>query len=60
MFSTQNNGQDTVKTPIGMFADTMIPNDLLLVDTTIRAYYGLTQAEGKEDKKGKEKVDEKG
>ena len=54
MFSTQNNGQDTVKTPIGMFADTMIPNDLLLVDTTIREYYGLTQAEGKEDKKKKE------
>jgi hypothetical protein len=54
-FSTQNSGQDTVKTPIGMFSEAMIPNDLLFVDTTIRAYYGLT--EGKEDKKGKEKAE---
>lgn len=41
-FSTMNDGLDTVKTPIGMFADELIDNDLALVDRTIREYYGLT------------------
>jgi hypothetical protein len=42
-FSTQNNGQDTVKTPLELFSDELIPNDLMFVDTKIRDYYGLTQ-----------------
>lgn len=41
-FTTQNDGADTVKTPIGMFADELIDNDLAVVDTAIREYYGLT------------------
>jgi len=40
--STVNDGADTVKAPPEMFAGPSIPNDLLLVDTAIREYYGLT------------------
>ena len=39
-FSTQTNGQDTVKSPMGMF-DPMIENDLKFVDETIRSFYDL-------------------
>lgn len=39
-FFTQSNGQSVAKTPEGMF-DLEMPNDLKLVDTTIRDYYGL-------------------
>lgn len=38
-FSTQNNGQDTVKSPVGMFEDSLIDNDLKKVDEAIRRYY---------------------
>jgi|WetSurMetagenome_2_1015567.scaffolds.fasta_scaffold312142_2 hypothetical protein len=55
VFMTQSEGFDVAKSPMGMFETLEIPNDLLTVDTTIRAYYGLT--EGKEDKKGKEKAE---
>jgi hypothetical protein len=41
LFSTQNNGLDTVKSPMGMFADEHIPNDLAAVDAAICEYYGL-------------------
>lgn len=41
LFSTRNNGQDTVKTPLGMFDDALIENDLSVVDQTIREYYGI-------------------
>lgn len=40
-FSTQTNGQDTVKTPIGMFVDNLIDNDLKAVDDRIRTFYGI-------------------
>lgn len=40
-FRTQNNGQDTVKSPVGMFDSEEIPNDLKMVDTKIREYYDL-------------------
>lgn len=39
-FETQSN-RSTAKTPMGMFDDFKIPNSLLLVDKTIRAYYGI-------------------
>lgn len=42
LFSTQNSGHDTVKTPIGMFDDENIPNDLAAVDAAITEFYGLT------------------
>lgn len=48
-FSTQNNGQDTVKSPMGMFESELIDNDLKAVDDAIRAFYGieLKQQKGK-------------
>lgn len=42
-FRTQSNGVDICKTPIGMFEDIEIDNDLKMVDTVIREYYGLTK-----------------
>ena len=41
MFTTKNNGADTVKTPMGMFDNDLIENDLKAVDDAIRDYYGL-------------------
>ena len=40
-FCTQNNGHDTVKSPLGMFDSFEIPNDLKAVDTIIREYWDL-------------------
>lgn len=40
-FLTHNSGFDTVKTPLGMFEADEIDNDLLVVDNTIRDYYGF-------------------
>lgn len=41
LFSTRNDGMDTVKTPLGMFSDALIENDLAAVDKTIRKYYNI-------------------
>ena len=41
-FSTKNNGNDTVKSPIGLFEPDLIPNDLASVDAAICDYYGVT------------------
>jgi hypothetical protein len=45
-FSTRNSGTDTTKTPLDLFADEHIDNDLALIDKAIVAYYDLqtTQA----------------
>ena len=40
-FSTKNSGQDTVKSPMGLFDDALIDNDLSAVDAAIREYYGI-------------------
>jgi predicted ATP-dependent serine protease len=42
VFLTQNSGSDTTKSPMGMFADEHIPNDLAEVDKAICEFYGLT------------------
>lgn len=42
-FVTQTNGQDTVKSPMGMFDAVEIDNDLAMVDRIIRDYYGLNK-----------------
>ncbi|MFE1574359.1 ATP-binding protein [Comamonas odontotermitis] len=42
LFATQSNGQDCCKSPMGMFADQHIPNDLAEVDKQICEFYGLT------------------
>ena len=40
-FATQTNGMDTVKSPMGMFEQLQIDNDLQFVDKKIREYYGI-------------------
>lgn len=40
-FRTKTNGADAVKTPMGMFAEEEIDNDLVVVDDIIRDYYGI-------------------
>lgn len=40
-FYTQSNGQSSAKTPDEMFQTVEIPNDLKMVDETIRKYYGM-------------------
>jgi len=42
-FSTQNNGSNTVKSPMGMFEEMNIDNDLNMIDNTIIEYYSLEQ-----------------
>lgn len=49
-FHTKTNGADPVKTPLNLFEEEVIDNDLLLVDNTIRSYYGI-EIKNKEDKK---------
>ena len=43
-FVTQSDGTNPCKSPIGMFDDIEIDNDLKMVDDTIREYYGLKKA----------------
>lgn len=43
-FSTRNNGNDTVKSPMGLFDDELIENDLAAVDAAIFNYYQLSEA----------------
>ena len=42
-FETQNDGTSVAKSPMGMFDDVKIPNDLKLVDTVYRTYYGMEE-----------------
>lgn len=51
-FVTQTDGTTPAKSPMGMFPDVIIDNDLKAVDTAIREYWGmrsLTDNEKKED-----------
>jgi hypothetical protein len=43
LFRTRNNGNDTVKSPLGLFEAETIPNDLAEVDKAITEFYGLTE-----------------
>ena len=50
-FVTQTDGNTPAKTPMGMFPDVIIDNDLKMVDSAIREYWGmrpLTDNENKE------------
>lgn len=40
-FATQNNGSDTTKSPMGMFSDQFIENDLAAVNAAICDYYEI-------------------
>lgn len=41
VFVTRNDGTGVVKAPEGMFDSDTIPNDLKMVDTAIRGYWGM-------------------
>ena len=43
-FVTQSDGTNPCKSPMGMFDDVEIDNDLKMVDDTLREYYGLKRA----------------
>jgi len=45
VFTTRSSGFDVSKSPIGMFEEAEIDNDLYLVDKAIRDYYGLNEEE---------------
>lgn len=49
VFLTQSDGTNTVKTPMEMFTEAEIDNDLKLVDTAIRKYYNMDEKKGKEN-----------
>lgn len=42
LFSTKNNGLDTVKSPMGLFENEHIDNDLAVIDAAISDYYNFT------------------
>ena len=48
-FVTNSDGTNTCKSPMGMFEDKRIDNDLKLVDTTIREYWDLAPIVDAED-----------
>lgn len=43
VFQTHNGGNDTIKSPMGMFEQDEIDNDLKVVDKVIREYYGFDE-----------------
>lgn len=47
LFFTQSTDNDVAKSPIGMFKELFIPNDLKEVDNIIREYYNLNNKEEK-------------
>jgi len=48
-FQTHNSGSDTVKSPMGMFMDELIPNDLAEVDKVICEYYSIKSIKDKKE-----------
>lgn len=48
IFRLKTNGQDCVKTPIGMFEEEEMENDLKKVDEIVRDYYDLDKKESEE------------
>ena len=51
-FVTQSDGTNPCKSPIGMFDEIEIDNDLKMVDDTIREYYGMKKADAPKQTKG--------
>lgn len=56
-FRTHNNGSDTVKSPLGMFEDDRIENDLAAVDARICEYYGITETDAAEEPNNEPKTE---
>lgn len=53
IFHTKTDGLNVVKTPMDMFEDEEIDNDLKMVDNTIREYYELAPIKDNEEEKEK-------
>ena len=53
IFHTKTDGLNVVKTPMDMFENEEIDNDLKMVDDTIRAYYELPPIKDNEEEKEK-------
>ena len=51
-FVTQTDGNTPAKTPMGMFPDVIIDNDLKMVDSSIREYWGMRPLTDTEKKEG--------
>lgn len=51
-FITQSDGTNPCKSPMGMFDEIEIDNDLKIVDDTIREYYGMKKADAPKQTKG--------
>ena len=54
IFQTQNDGTSVCKSPMDMFEQKEMPNDLYEVDKLIREYYGFKPLNNNEDKKEEE------
>ena len=50
-FTTQSNGMNPAKSPMGMFPAVKIDNDLKVVDTDIRKYWNFNSKEDKNNEK---------
>lgn len=48
VFQTQNGGHDVCKSPMGMFSNFLIDNDLKMVDGIIREFYELSDVKPEE------------
>jgi hypothetical protein len=51
VFATQSSGFDVAKSPMGMFNEIEIDNDLKAVDVAIREYYGFTNKTSEQEGK---------
>ena len=51
-FVTQSDGTNPCKSPMGMFDEIEIDNDLKMVDDTIREYYDMKKADAPKQTKG--------
>lgn len=57
-FLTHNNGHDTVKSPMGMFKENQVENDLAAIDDVICDYYGISEETSEKPQESTEKVTE--
>lgn len=55
-FLTHNNGHDTVKSPMGMFKENQVENDLAAIDDVICDYYGISEETSEKPQESTEKV----
>lgn len=57
-FLTHNNGHDTVKSPMGMFKENQVENDLAAIDDVICDYYGISVESNENPQESAEKITE--